>query len=175
MWVEVGYVLRAHGVAGELRVVLHSPEEGLPDSLERVRLVKGAKSRKYSLQSVRPTKDAILVRLVGVGGREEAALLKGHTVEVEEAQLPEVEGREHYLYQVIGATVVDANGSPIGVLEGFLETSAHPIAVLRYDGVERLVPWVEAFFVGFDRASFTVTMNVPEGLWDEPERAEEAP
>ena len=169
MWVEVGYVLRAHGVAGELRVVLHSPDDGLPESVERVRLVKGSNSKKYRLQSLRPTKDAVLVRLVGVGGREEAASLKGHTIEVEEGQLPGVEGREHYLYQVVGSAVVGVNGDLLGRLEGFLETSAHPIAILKHEGAERLIPWVEAFFVGFDRGSRVVTMDVPVGLWDEPE------
>ena len=173
MWVEVGYVLRAHGVAGELRVVLHSPDEGLPESVERVQLSKSGKSRKYRIESVRPTKDAVLVRLMGVGGREAAAALKGHTIEVEEAQLPNVEGREHYLYEVMGATVVTGAGEVLGTLESFLETSAHPIAVLKHGDKERLVPWVESFFVGFDRDERVVTMDVPDGLWDDSEQPPE--
>ena len=173
MWVEVGYVSRAHGVMGELRVVLHSPDEGLPESVEKIRLKKGQDSKKYVIEQARSTKDALLLRLMGVGSREAAAALKGFTLEVEEDQLPEVEGREHYLFEVVGAPVVAPSGEAHGTIESFLHTSAHPIAVLRHQGRERLVPWVEDFFVSFDREAASVVMEVPEGLWDDAEEGVE--
>jgi 16S rRNA processing protein RimM len=170
MWVEVGYVSRAHGVTGELRVVLHSPDEGLPESVEKIRLKKGQDSKKYVIERARGTKDALLLRLMGVGTREAAAALKGFALEVEEGQLPEVEGREHYLFEVVGATVAAPNGESHGTIESFLHTDAHPIAVLKHEGRERLVPWVEDFFVSFDRETDSVVMEVPEDLWDDAEK-----
>jgi len=158
---------------GELRVVLHSPDEGLPESVEKIRLKKGQDSKKYVIEQARSTKDALLLRLMGVGSREAAAALKGFTLEVEEDQLPEVEGREHYLFEVVGATVVAPSGEAHGTIESFLHTSAHPIAVLRHQGRERLVPWVEDFFVSFDREAASVVMEVPEGLWDDAEEGVE--
>ena len=167
MWVEVGYVARAHGVTGELRVVLHSADEGFPETIETLRLSKAGQAKNYQVQEVRPTKGAVLMRLYGCSTREAAAALKGWTLEVDEKHLPEVEGREHYLYEVMGASVESADGEKLGKIKSFLDNGAHPIAVLALEGKENLLPWVEAFFVSFDRETRVVVVDVPDGLWDD--------
>jgi 16S rRNA processing protein RimM len=173
-WVEVGYILRPHGVRGELRVVLHAPEEGFPKSIESVRLVHpkhGEHSAK--VDSARKTKDAVLLCLDTVRGRDEAQRWKGSAIFVEAAYLPEP-AQGYHVFELVGANVASVDGTPLGTIAGFLDNSAHLLLRVEHEGKELLFPYVEEFIHGFERESDTLVICVPEGLWDEDEGTSES-
>ena len=109
-WVEVGYILRPHGVRGELRMVLHAPEEGFPKSIESVRLVHPKQGEQSAaVVSARPSKDAILMRLESIRDRDEAQRWKGSAVMADANLLPEPEHGYH-VFELVGTGVKDQSG-----------------------------------------------------------------
>ena len=165
-WVEVGYLLRPHGVRGELRVILHAPEEGFPKSIESILLIHpkhGEKAAKVT--SARKSKDAILMILDAINDRDEAQRWKGAALFADPTYLPEPE-QGYHLYELVGTSVVDSTGVSLGKINGFLDNSAHFILQIGGQGPEKLLPYVEQFVEGYDRDTDTLTVRVPEGLWD---------
>ena len=168
-WVEVGYILRPHGVRGELRMILHAPEEGFPKSIESVLLIHPKHGeRTVKVNSARKNKDAILMMLDTVQDRDEAQRWKGAAVFADPDLLPMPE-QGYHVYELVGTTVEDANGQCLGKVTGFLDNSAHFLLQIQGEGEEKLFPYVEEFIVGYDREKNALRVSVPDGLWDDDE------
>jgi len=149
---EVGRIGRAHGLRGELSVTLTS------DRVER--LAPGAvlrtDDRELVVKSSRPHQQRWLVRFEGVDDRTAAEQLQGATLSAD--ALPTATD-ELWVHELIGATVQDRDGAPLGVVEAIEANPASDLLVL--DG-ERLVPLT--FVVAHEPG--VVTVDLPAGLWD---------
>jgi 16S rRNA processing protein RimM len=149
---EVGRIGRAHGLRGEVAVVLTS------DRHER--LAPGAElfvdDRSLVVASARPHQQRMLVRFEGIGDRTAAEALQGSILSAE--PLP-TEADELWVHELVGATVRDVAGTDLGVVEAIEANPASDLLVL--DG-NRLVPLT--FVVTHEPG--LITVDVPDGLFD---------
>src|SRR5688500_13196047 len=95
--IEVGYVARAHGIRGELRVHLHNPE---PTTLLSAPVVYVGGVR-HQVARVRGTAGGLLVTLAGLADRDAAEALRGKPVEVDREAVEVGEG-EFLVADLIG-------------------------------------------------------------------------
>ena len=159
-WIPYGYVARAHGVRGEVRVVPHHPGDELPAGTSRVQL-RGPDgvTRVVGVQSLRAVSGGLLMRLEGVDGRDGADALRRSEVAVAREDLPALEPGEFYLHELIGAELRDEGGERLGVVEGFTDNRGQDLATVRTAGGTRLVPLVDGTIVRFDREAHAVTVR----------------
>lgn len=155
---EVGYVARAHGLGGEVRVHLHAADSTTLLEVERVWIG----GREHAIEQARPTNGAVLLALAGVADRDAADALRGQAVEVERDAVPLAEG-EYLLADLPGCTVVDATGAEVGVVKEVI-AGPQPILVIHGDGRERLLPAVPAFVQSVDTVARRVVVELPEDL-----------
>lgn len=154
----IGYVARAHGLRGELRVHTHDPESTTLLEVERV-WIGGA---ERVVEDARPTNAAVLLTVEGIGDRDAAEALKGQPVEVSRDDVPLGEG-EYLLADLPGCEVVDAAGAVLGTIVEVM-AAAQPILVIHGDGLERLLPAVPDFVRSVDLAARRVVVEPPEEL-----------
>jgi 16S rRNA processing protein RimM len=155
--VEVGYVARAHGIRGELRIVTHDPDSRALFQCERVHLGEEA----FTVDAVRPTKGAVLVKLEEVGDRNRAEELKGRAVSVQRSDL-DLQEDDVLLGDLIGCTVeLDGGGSWGEVVDVQLGAQNRLVVVDGED--ERLLPVVDAFIVETDLEGRRIVIDPPEG------------
>ena len=149
---EVGRIGRAHGLRGEVLVTLTS------DRAERLApgAVLDTGGRDLVVHAARPHQHRWLVAFEGVDDRTAAEQLQGVTLYAD--ALPS-EDDELWVHELIGATVRDPDGAPLGTVEAIEANPASDLLVL--DG-DRLIPLV--FVVAHEPG--TVTVDVPDGLWD---------
>ena len=161
----IGYVARAHGLRGELRVHLHAAESTVLFDVDKVWI--GGQERV--VESARPTTGAVLLTVEGIEDRDAAEALKGQPVEVERDAVS-LEPGEYLLADLPGCVVVDEEGREIGrVVE--VMPGAQPILVIHDDQRrELLLPAVPQFVVEVDTATRRVVVAVPEDLPAEPIR-----
>jgi 16S rRNA processing protein RimM len=149
---EVGRVVRAHGLRGEVIVTL------VTDRTERVgvdaALVVGGVTR--SIVASRPHQRRWIVRFEGVDSRDEAERLRGLPL----LAPPVVDADALWVHELIGAEVVTVDGSPVGVVAAVEDNPAHDLLVLESGA---LVPVV--FVVGWD-ATGRLRIDPPAGLLD---------
>jgi len=160
--VEVGYVAKAHGVRGELRVHLHNPDSEVLFDVEQ--LVIGG--RDYLVEGARPGgKGGVLLALDGVNDRDAAEALRGSAVSVERGEL-ELDDGDVLAVDLIGCAAVLEDGTPWGVVEDIV-VGAQDRLVIRDGDVVRELPWVDELVPSIDLDARRVVVAPPEGLPEE--------
>ncbi|MBK7586777.1 MAG: 16S rRNA processing protein RimM [Myxococcales bacterium] len=162
--VELGRVLRPHGLRGELKVRLHFDGSGTLTQVQEVELACSSGPRRFAIEWVRPGTGSVLLKLVGVDDRDAADLLKGAALSVPRSALPEPEPGEYYLSDLIGAEVVD----PDGTIGEVVEVRSHPsvvcIAVRLPDGQVLEQPLTAPWLEEVDLEAGRVILSSREGM-----------
>jgi 16S rRNA processing protein RimM len=155
---EVGRVGRAHGLRGEVAVTFTSNRP------ERVAVGTSvfAGERELVITASRPHQGRMLVRFAGVDDRTAAERLLGAVLTAR--PLPDAEGGtlaegEFWVHELVGSSVVDRAGTPLGEVVAVEANPAHDLLVL---GSGSLVPMV--FVV--ERRSGELVVDPPDGLFD---------
>lgn len=139
--VTLGRVGAPHGVGGWFRVrsAARPPESILEFDTW---LIGGADGwRAYRLLDGRARANGIVARLDGVADRDAAAALRHATIAVPRTALPEPGAGEWYWADLVGLAVETVDGTPLGRVDGLLETGANDVLVVRGER-ERLIPWL---------------------------------
>lgn len=132
----MGRVAGPYGVRGWIRVA--DPVDGLAACA-----TWWIGGKAWRVEQTRRHSGALLARLEGLASREAARTLKGKTVSVERAELPEPEEGIYYHADLLGADVVNADGVLLGTVKTIASNGAHE--VMEVAGVRvRLLPWVPA-------------------------------
>ncbi len=169
---QVGTVVGTHGYDGRLRV---QSETDNPDRFRKGASVRiGAET--YTVASVaRATGGALLLKLDGVDTREAAAALLHELVIVGQTDVPDLPEDTYYHYQLLGMTVVTAEGTLLGTLTEVISTGANDVYVVTSPESELLVPAIADVVVEVDVAHTRMTVAVPEGLEPRPLTANRPP
>jgi 16S rRNA processing protein RimM len=103
---------------------------------------------------------SIIAKLSGIEDRNAAELLKGREVAVPRSALPATQPGEYYWAELIGLSVTNLQGVPLGRVCKLLETAAQQ--VLQVEGErERLIPFIESVVVSVDLAGGSLVVD-----WD---------
>jgi 16S rRNA processing protein RimM len=149
---EVGRIGRAHGVGGELYVLL------LTDRVERLapgaRLLAG--SQWLTVSESRPQQQRWLVRFEGVDDRGAAEKLTNSLLFAEPVA---DDGDALWVHELIGSRVVDQSGVERGTCVAVVDNPAHDMLELDTGA---LIP--VTFVVSCDGG--LTTIDPPEGLFD---------
>lgn len=133
--VVVGYVTGAYGVAGWVRV---KPFSADADALLGTRrwwlsapgpaLVEAASDvRDVDMLQAKSHGGDVVAQLMGVVGRDAAEALKGAQVQISRNHFPALSDDEFYWIDLIGLSVQNLRGEPLGVVSDLMDNGAHPI------------------------------------------------
>ena len=168
---RIGVIVKVHGVKGE--VVIAPTTDDIEARFGVGEVLHGRKGRiegEYTVDSMRPHQDRLLVRFAEVPDRTEAEKLVN--MEFYAPPLPHnPEEDGYYDHELEGLTVV-RDSAPVGTVTGVLHQTAQPILVITIGenpqglpvGNEALVPFVEALVPEVDLDAGTVRITPPEGL-----------
>lgn len=158
--VEVGYVARAHGIRGEVRVVCHNPDSTLLLDVPRITIAGAV----YEVARARAARGACLLALVGVDDRTRAEALRGRAVEVERELLP-LDDDDVLLAELVGLATRLPDGTPWGEVVA-VELGPQDRLVIHHGDVERLLPVVDAYILDIDLEGGHMVVDPPDG-WPE--------
>jgi 16S rRNA processing protein RimM len=166
----VGRVVKAHGVTGELVVDVRTDDPELrfaPGSVLRAR-GSDRRERSYTVETVRPHGNRLLLRLSGVSDRGSADSLRGNVFLIDSADLPPIdEADTYYDHQLEGLRVRTTAGLELGTVTEVLHTAAGELlAVKREQAPELLVPFVSAIVTSVSLEDGVVDIDPPDGLLD---------
>lgn len=171
MELVIGRVAKAHGIAGELVVDVRTDdphERFVRGTTLRGRGARGGPERTFTIESVRPHGDRLLVRLTDVADRDAADALRGTLFLVDSAELPPItDSDEFYDHQLEGLRAQTVAGDDIGVVTEVLHTAGAELLSIKTDaGREILVPFVSAIVTSVSLQDGTVEIDPPVGLLD---------
>ncbi len=159
--VLLGVVAGAHGIRGE--VVVRSYTDAPADIAAYGPLGDAAGTRLVKLRVVRVTAKGVIARVEGVSDRNAAEALKGLELYVDRAALPPADEDEYYHADLIGMTVIDADGRDVGTVVAIQNFGAGDLLEYRLEGQKRteLLPFNAAFVPNVDLAAGRVTIAPP--------------
>lgn len=166
-WVELGRVLRPHGLDGCLLVGLHSDDTSNLIAAESVRLAGDPGTIPFRVSSAEPAgagpggRARIRLRLVGLDTRDRAEPFVGAGVLIPAADLAALPDGEFYWRDLIGLRALAADGSSLGVLAEILPTAGADVLVLRRDGPDLLLPVTQDLIVRLDRERGELWLDPP--------------
>ena len=158
-YILAGRIVNAHGIRGEVRV---QPRDGDPHFLTRFRTFY-MEGKPVSPTASHVHKSFLLMKLPGVEDMDAALALKGRDLYIrrEDAALPEGEWFDD---ELLGLTVVDEAGTPLGELVAVENYPAHKVYTVRGNR-EYLIPAVkDAFILDIDMDAGRMTVRVWEGM-----------
>jgi 16S rRNA processing protein RimM len=167
--VAVGRITRAHGIRGEVAVLVLSEVEGRFEPGVTLTLENG---RTLSVDDVRSNRGRLLVKFREVPDRTAAETLAGQYVFVPASDVPPAPEGSFWPHQLEGSEVVTESGRALGVLAEVVPGPANDWWVVRADGVpETMVPALKDVVVSVDVSARRVVVRDVPGLTapEEPE------
>ena len=168
--IELGQIVGVWGVKGWVK--LHSYTRNRADIAEYPTWVLQSKSKSEELKSVnvlscREQGQGIVAQLDGVNDRDQANALRGLTILVKQADMPELPAGEYYWQELIGLAVSNEQ-EEIGVVSSILETGANDVLVVKNvdsgddaDSPEVLIPYTPQVVTQIDVKQGTMVVD-----WD---------
>lgn len=136
------------------------------EKLQRVFLVSSDGSRREaSVEKVWMFRGEPVFLFAGIDSISAAEAVAGWDVCVPAAERVTLGDGEYFFSDIVGCSVTDSAGLPIGRVTGWQEGPAQVLMEIEdVAGGEFLVPFVGAIFQKIDVASKAVVVDLPEGL-----------
>ncbi len=162
----IGRIVGAHGIRGAVKVAV------MTDYPERFR--PGAKAylgtelacTPTEIESARPHKGVLLVKLSTVPDRNLAETLQGQYLLIRADQAMPLAEHEYYAHDLIGLAVETGDGEMLGTLTEILYTGANDVYVVEGPRGEILLPALRSVIVEVNLAARKMTVSIPDGLLD---------
>jgi 16S rRNA processing protein RimM len=166
--IAVGVIRKAHGVRGEASVEPWTDAPERFEALETVTLVApdDKSKREVKVEQVRIHAGRALMKFAGIESPEEIRQLHNWTVEIPESEARELEEDEYFLHDLVGLTLVDAEGHERGVVTETIEGGGGILLTVKRGGRTFDVPFAADICTKIDLAAKTITVALPEGLDD---------
>lgn len=171
---QIGTVLRPHGVRGELRIRLHNPDSAALDSLTRLWLLPpsasasavGRQAKEWKLEAARALPEGCyLVSLEGLDDRTQAEKLRAFVVFARREDLSALAADEVYLADLVGLQARTVDGEALGQVMEVIDLKGNSLlSIQRPDRSELLLPAVAEVLVTVDFEARAVVVDPPSGL-----------
>jgi 16S rRNA processing protein RimM len=160
--VAVGRITRAHGVHGEVAVLVLSEVEGRFADGATVWLEDG---RALTVVSSRPHKDRLLVRFREVRDRGDAEALQRAVLVVPQTTSPELPDGSWWDHEIEGCALETDTGRGLGTIREVIHTAANDVwSAVDEAGTETLIPVLRDVLVSVDVGAKRVVVHEVPGL-----------
>jgi 16S rRNA processing protein RimM len=160
--VAVGRVARAHGVQGEVAVlVLTEVAERFADDA----VVWLEDGRRLTVEAPRPHRDRLLVRFREVADRTAAVALRGALLVVPESSSPDLPEGSWWDHRIEGCAVETDGGRHLGTVRDVIHTAANDVwSAVDDAGAETLIPVLKDVLVRVDVDTRRIVVREVPGL-----------
>lgn len=161
--IKIGQVVNVVGLKGELKVYHYSDYKERFEELTKIYL----ENVEYKITGVRYMKEIVILKLPGIDSRTEAEKHKGENIYIEQEDIRVLPEDTYYIFDLIGLSVIDENGSVIGTLSDVIQNSAQDLYEVERENKRKfLIPAVEEFILDINMKNKTMTVKLIDGLMD---------
>jgi 16S rRNA processing protein RimM len=163
----IGKVIRPHGLEGLLRIwsYAQSAESFLNAGTVFIKS-KQQGILEYKISSLKPHKNAFLMKLEGLNSLEDVEGYRGSEIFIRKASLRSKGEEEYFWFELIGLEVYLDSGRYIGTLKDILSTGSNDIYVVKDGEAEFLIPAIHEVIKKIDLNNKRIIITEIEGLLD---------
>ena len=162
-FLAVGKIRRPHGVNGDVLVEVYTD---FPERLQPKTVVYAGEAHiKLTIRRQRSHNDGLLLAFEGYITPEDVGTFRNQTLYIAKTNLTELSKGEFYYYELIGLSVIDETGKPLGVVTEIMQTGANDVYVITDDvGREILLPAIADVILHIDRDEKVMKVHLLPGL-----------
>jgi 16S rRNA processing protein RimM len=160
----IGSIAGSYGVRGEVRLKSFCAEPSDIASYGALSTEDG--NRSFTIKLTRPVTGGYGARLSGVATKEQADALRGTQLYVDRKKLPNLPDDEFYHADLIGLSVQDTGGAPVGCITAVHNHGAGDLLEVQPEGPKAalLLPFTRAIVPTVDLKARRVIVDMPDGL-----------
>ncbi len=158
----VGYILAPWGIKGEVKVEVATdfPERFAP------RKVVYLNTRPLEIESCRPHKQHLVVKLATIDSVEDAEKLRGQDLTIPSSELYPLPEGQYYTFQLIGLKVLTTDGEHLGQIADITTPASNDVYIVKGKRGEILIPAIEDVVKSIDLEEGKIIIEAIEGLLD---------
>ncbi len=161
---QLGYVIKPHGLNGEVDVFLDTdyPENYI--HLESVFIEIKQKLVPFFIEHIQVRQNKALIKFSEVDSLDNALELKGCTLHLPATLLAPLKGNAFYFHEVIGFDVVDNKEGLLGKAVKFYNYPGQDLMAVIYMNKEVLIPVNDDIIKQVNRSKKQIEVALPAGL-----------
>lgn len=163
---KIGFVLKPHGLKGEVTISIDSDAPNEIDQLESVFLSVGDTMVPYFIESSSVRGDKAFVKFEDVNNAEQAKAISKHALYLPKTARPKSGRGEFYDDEITGFSVTDQTLGLLGKIQEVMSAGPNKLLVLDYQGREVLIPVNSPFILSINKAKKTIAVSLPDGFLD---------
>ena len=162
---QLGYIIKPHGLKGELQILLDVDSPEAYEDLESVFVRQGQQLVPFFIDYINVRAEKAILALDEVQSFEQAQKLKGAELYLPLSILPEPDSNEFYLHEIKDFKVFNQNKIEVGVIKNAVESGPQLILVVEdQNGAEILLPYIQSLLIELDRDNKAMQLNIADGL-----------
>ena len=161
---QLGYVIKSHGLKGEVNVFLDTDEPRAYKGLESVFVEQNKKLVPFFIDKIQVRGDKAVVKFDGVSTIDAANNLKAAGLWLPLTFLSDLDNNDFYYHEIVGFKVLDKNHGDIGEVKAVYTSVKQDLVAAIYKGAEILIPISNDIIYKVDKEAKTIFTNLPDGL-----------
>jgi 16S rRNA processing protein RimM len=163
--IAIGRIIGVFGIHGEMKII--------PMTYSTDRFTKGmtvwigsddTTDHRRKIAKVRTQGTGIVIHCEGIETRNDAERCVGNYLFIDKDHRITLPPRTWFISDIIGMTVTDDKGTPIGSITDVLQLPAHHVYVLRQGEREILIPAIPSVILSVDIERRLMVIHVLDGL-----------
>lgn len=165
---ELGYVIKTHGLHGEVSIRLDVDFPEAYQDLESVFVaLRGSDTLvPFFVEHIAIQRNKAIVKLEEIDTIEQAETLLKSRLYLPLTSLPPLADDQYYYHEIVGFAVKDEQQGDLGTVQDVYESTGQDMIVMQYQRKEVFIPINDDIVRRVDKEQSTVYVNLPEGLLD---------
>jgi 16S rRNA processing protein RimM len=161
---KIGWILKPHGLKGEVTVMLDQEAPEDLSSMESVFLEQNSRLVPYFIKSVSTHGKKAFVKFEDVDSVETATKISKQSLYIQKSARPKLGRGEFYYDEIIDFEVQDEDKGLLGKIKEVIQAGPNRLLVVNYNGKEVLIPVNGPFIESVNKTKKKVSVNLPEGF-----------
>ncbi|TCT16978.1 16S rRNA processing protein RimM [Natranaerovirga pectinivora] len=164
---QIGIIANTHGIKGEIKVLPTTDDPKRFELLDKVFVDTGKITKEFEIETVRYSKQFVLLKFKGVNSINDIEYLKSSTIKIPRDMALPLEEDEYYISDLIGLEVITDEGNSIGKIKDVLITGSNEVYIVENeDRKQILLPAIKECILNVDIANNTMKVHIMKGLID---------
>jgi 16S rRNA processing protein RimM len=165
---QLGYVIRKHGLKGEVYILLDVDEPGYYEEMESVFVAidRDEMLVPFFIEEISIAEDKALVKFERIDTAEEAENLVSCGLYLPLEFLPPLDDDQFYYHDIIGYQVIDEMAGVLGPVQQVYPFANQDLLSVMHKDKEVLIPVADEIIKKVDKKNKKLFVELPEGLLD---------
>jgi 16S rRNA processing protein RimM len=161
---QIGYVVKTHGLKGEVSVLLDVDDPYEYEEMESVFLLSNGNLIPFFIESISMNGDRAIIKFEDINDLNAASKLVKSSLLLPLDQLPSLDDDQFYFHELKGLKVVDDESGDIGTVSAIYSRPGQDLLEVQHQGAFVLIPMAEDIVYKVDKDKGTIYTRLPQGL-----------